>query len=116
MRETHLETLSALLDGERVSPHLVEEALDDREARAWLVDAISMRELLGDEEEDPALPGTPRVGRGRGRWLIAASVAAGITFGALGSWALFQPEQRSESTLPVPDKIVYLDEPDGETP
>lgn len=116
MRDTHLQALSALLDGERVSARLVQEALDDREARAWLVDAVSMREALYDEEDRGHVTWAPRPRVSPGRWLIAASVAVGITFGALGSWTLLKTYQNAQPQLPVPDKVVYLDGTQGETP
>jgi hypothetical protein len=80
--------IDALLDGELVDKDALRRALDQSDARAYLVDALLLRQLTREMEPARfAIPGTPRSPFVRGmRWLaagviLAVSAGAGYAYG-----------------------------------
>lgn len=80
--------IDALLDGEPVDRQALRAALDDAAARAYLVDALVLRQLSRDM--GPArfvIPGTPHAASARRlRWIaagliVAVSAGAGYAYG-----------------------------------
>lgn len=81
------EVLSALIDRERVDPDVLERVLEQREARALLVDFVRLRQDLLNLEERPGPPRPstmPRLSWGRREWLRAAAAALLLSLSASG--------------------------------
>ena len=70
-------TIDAFLDGETVGPAALDAALAAAEGRAYLIDALAMRQLLLDQ------PAAVAPVRRRGGWLSYAR-AAGVVLALLG--------------------------------
>ena len=80
--------IDALLDGELVDKDELRRALDQPDARDYLVDALLLRQMTREMEPARfAIPGTPRSPFVRGlRWLaagvvLAVSAGAGYAYG-----------------------------------
>jgi hypothetical protein len=80
--------IDALLDGELVDKDALRRALDQPDARDYLVDALLLRQMTREMEPVRfAIPGTPRSPFARGmRWLaagviLAVSAGAGYAYG-----------------------------------
>jgi hypothetical protein len=80
--------IDALLDGELVDKDALRLALDQADARDYLVDALLLRQMTRELEPARfAIPGTPRSPFARGmRWLaagvvLAVSAGAGYAYG-----------------------------------
>ena len=80
--------IDALLDGELVDKDALRQALEQPEARDYLVDALLLRQMAREMEPARfAIPGTPRSPFVRGlRWLaagvvLAVSAGAGYAYG-----------------------------------
>jgi hypothetical protein len=99
---THIETMSALWDGELVDPDALAAALGDPAARAALVDFARMRAAVrADEAPLPASLATlqPSAGLARVRLPLGA-VAALLLVVLLTGWMLPRPWVESREDLP----------------
>jgi hypothetical protein len=72
--------IEAFLDGERVGPHALREALADQEARNHLVDLLMLREAAGamqpvTSNSAPVRTGTPP----RVKWMGAAAAMVAVS-------------------------------------
>ena len=77
-----LEAIAAFVDGERVDPSLLDQALATPDGREYLIDLLALRELV----EDRTLAGEREIVRRemsfRWPWLsLAAAVLAAVTLG-----------------------------------
>ena len=86
--ESAYSDIDALLDGELVDKDALRRALEQTDARDYLVDALLLRQMTREMEPARfAIPGTPRSPFVRGmRWLaagvvLAVSAGAGYAFG-----------------------------------
>ena len=70
-------TIDAFLDGETVGPAALDAALAAPEGRAYLIDALAMRQLLSDQ------PAPPAPVRRRGA-LLSYARAAGVVLALVG--------------------------------
>lgn len=102
------EVLSALIDREAVDPDVLAWLLEDREARALLVDFVRLREAVAADEDDPAQASIEaaalRTQRGWAGWWRAAAAALLLTGGAGGGFWL--GERLAEDGPPDPARIV----------
>ena len=127
MRETmeeHLETLSALLDGEPVVIDALEAALDDSEARRGLVEFVRLRQAARDDAARPV----PRFAEGVRRSLqrqrrlarirvplplVAAAVVLALLGGSLIDMKSLLPEReqavREQTQPPPPSRVLQFD-------
>ena len=124
MRETmeeHLETLSALLDGEPVAIDALEAALADGEARRGLVEFVRLRQAARDETETPvpgfadgvrrSLQRQRRLARKRVPLpLAAAAVILALIGGSLIEVKWPAPAQE-EIRPPQPSRVLKFDTP-----
>lgn len=103
------EVLSALIDRERVDPDVLEQVLEQREARALLVDFVRLRQDLVDVEEKlgPPRPTTaPRLPWGRREWLRTAVAALLLSVSASGGVWLGRSMMRE--VPPSPMRTVHF--------
>jgi hypothetical protein len=137
MSDTH-DCLAAFADGEPVDPGLLDRALADPEARAYLIDLLALRGLYGRRAAGPepgrtagepgaaamapVEPPTASATTTRGRWLPA--IAALITVSVLGGYiagrqsasrpsidrpTASQPAPTGTVTAPAPTQIIRLE-------
>jgi len=123
------ETIDALLDGERVDPIELKEALARAEGRDYLVDALALRELVADTSPAvrvvvPAVPSWQR----RIQWpgaaaILVASLVAGFAAGyrSAASGVPQRPAARDASAgvgavkspppllAPAPTRVIRLE-------
>jgi Anti sigma-E protein RseA, N-terminal domain len=125
--DQHLETLSALLDGDAVDIAALDAALADAEARRGLVEFVRLRQSARDESAVPARDFAARVGRSLERRralarlrvplpLAAAAVLLALLGGSLidVKWPTFerpQQAQREGVQLPQPSRVLEFDAP-----
>ena len=88
MNEPEHFEIDALLDGELVDKDALRQALEQADARDYLIDALLLRQMTREMEPARfAIPGTPRSPFVRGmRWLaagviLAVSAGAGYAYG-----------------------------------
>jgi negative regulator of sigma E activity len=129
MRDTmdeHLETLSALIDGDVVDIDALQAALADVDARRGLVEFVRLRQIARDESV-PAPGLAARVGRSLERRralarlrvplpLAAAAVLLALLGGSLidVKWPTFKREQqaqREDVQPPQPSRVLQFDVP-----
>jgi len=129
MRDTmdqHLETLSAMLDGDVVNVEALEAALDDADARRGLVDFVRLRQIARQESALPASGFTTRVSRSLDRRralarlrvplpLAAAAVVLALIGGSLidVKWPASGRVQapRDQVQPPPPSRVLRFDAP-----
>ena len=82
--DTHCDTIAAFIDGERIDPQLLTEALATSDGRDYLVELVAMRELVAAPAmtAPPATAATPRR-----HWSWLAAAAALLVVG-IGSYSL----------------------------
>jgi hypothetical protein len=123
------ETIDALLDGERVDPTELKEALARAEGRDYLVDALALRELVAETSPAArvAIPAVPSWQR-RIQWpaaaaILVASLVAGFAAGyrSAGSGAPPPPAAREATAgvgapkssppllAPAPTRVIRLE-------
>lgn len=112
MSETHIEVISAFIDGEAVDPDALERAISDPDARRLLVDCVRLRDSL--RRDDVALPASLSTLRGAAAPLRSAApflrLAAALGLGiALGSYLL--PQERAPVSGPPEAARVLSFEP-----
>lgn len=111
MRQEELESLSALVDGERVEPERLAHALAAPGAPALLVDFVRLREQLRDEARPPQAFSeamSRRLGRRtRVRSWLAAGGAAALLAAAL--WLARPAPRPSDQNPPQPDRVIRLE-------
>jgi hypothetical protein len=118
--ESHFEVIAAFLDGERVDPAALTNALATPEGRAYLVDVVALRELTSDANAQPfvgRLLTPPRASRTR--WLSAAAALvltagaylaghhAGLT-GRPGEPARSTTTSTSAPPAPAPTRVIHF--------
>ena len=124
--DTHLETLSALLDGAPIEITALEAALADADARRGLVDFVRLRQLARDDSEMPAMDFAERGRRSllRSRAfarlrvplpLAAAAVVLALLGGSLIDVKSLWPEREQTATEqvqpPPPSRVLQFDAP-----
>jgi len=125
--DQHLETLSAMLDGDVVDVEALEAALADVEARRGLVEFVRLRQVARDESAAPAPVFAARAGRSveRRRALARLRVplplaAAAVLLALLGGslidikWLAFDRDQASREQVqppPQPSRVLQFDAP-----
>ena len=118
----NLEVIDAFVDGERVDPAVLKDALSDAEGRDYFVDLWALRDAM-QQDREVATDARASAGAGRAkvtsrpsrrRWLVAAAlvtcVAGGYAAGTRSPWsARFgsapianPPEPAVASAPPVP--------------
>ena len=118
--DTHLETLAAWVDAEPVQHGDVIRALETAEGRAYVVDLMALRRLVGATlpQDEAQTVVRPR------RWRVAAAAAAAVAFMAGGFAAgrlvtPFAPAPAAEVTpvvvtvptsAPQPTRVIRLEE------
>ena len=124
--DQHLETLSAMLDGDVVDVEALEAALADADARRGLVEFVRLRQIARDASV-PAPGFAARVGRSVERRrafarlrvplpLAAAAVVLALFGGSLidVKWPAFKREQqaqREQVQPPQPSRVLQFDVP-----
>ena len=115
----HLETLSALIDGQPVAIDALEAALADADARRGLVDFVRLRQLARDEAAEPR-PGLAerverlaRRPRGLARLRVPLPLAAAAVVLALIGGTLIEVKwpafEREETRPPQPSRVLQFD-------
>jgi hypothetical protein len=117
----HLETLSALIDGEPVAIDALEAALANADARRSLVEFVRLRQLARDETAEPRPGLAERVGllahrrRGLARLHVPLPLAAAaVVLAVLGGtfievkWLAFEREQVQP---PPASRVLQFDAP-----
>jgi negative regulator of sigma E activity len=113
MTEHHIETISALWDGEPVDPDALEAALADPGARAALVDFARLRaHVRSDPEPLPATLSTLR--RDTSGWLTrrvpVGAVAALLLLMLVAGWLLPRPPLvQSPAGPPRPTRTIAFE-------
>jgi len=123
--DQHLETLSAMLDGDVVNVEALQAALADAEARRGFVEFVRLRQVAREESAEPAPAFAARVGRSweRRRALARLRVplplaAAAVLLALLGGslidvkWPTFE---RAEARPPQPSRVLQFDVPPPDT-
>src|SRR5215470_4460836 len=124
--DTHLETLSALLDGAPVEIPALEAALADADARRGLVDFVRLRQLAREDAGVPTSYFAERVERAVARRrafarvrvplpLAAAAVVLALLGGSLIDVKSLLPQREQEQTEqvqpPQPSRVLQFDVP-----
>lgn len=104
------ELLSALIDREPVDPGVLAEVLEDRDARAMLVDFVRLRGLVAADADrgspEVGRRPTPRVRTTQPRWLAVAAAAL-LSVAAAGWWLL---ERAADHEVPpAPSRVVQFE-------
>jgi len=113
MTEDHIETMSALWDGEAVDPDALAGALADPAARAALVDFARLRaDVRSDAEPFPASLSALR--RENSRWLNTrvpvGAVAALLLLMLFAGWLLPRPPlAQSPAGPPEPTRTIRFE-------
>lgn len=111
-----LEIIAAFVDGERVDPNALKQALGTAEGRDYLVDLAALRELV-DRETTVLVTAPPR----QRRLLSWVGAAAAVAVLATGSYFLGQrsataerhvsdgPVATTTDTPPAPTRVIQLE-------
>ena len=102
------DVLSALLDREPVDADVLAQVLEDRQARALLVDFVRLRRLVTSDADAEAFEAPPssitRSRLTRPSWLAAA--AAVVLSAVVGGWWVLE---RSADEPPIPARVVHFE-------
>jgi hypothetical protein len=122
--DTHLETLSALIDGAPIEIPALEAALADADARRGLVDFVRLRQLAREDAGMPTSYFAERVERAVARRRAFARVrvplplaAAAVVLALLGGWMIdvksLWPGRgeaaREQVQPPQPSRVLQFD-------
>ena len=103
------EVLSALLDREPLDADVLAQVLEDREARALLVDFVRLRRLVTSDADaeafEPARLSITRSRLTQPSWLAAA--AAVVLSAGLGGWWVLERSAADEP--PLPSRVVRFE-------
>ena len=107
--------VDALLDGESVDKQALRDALDDRAAREYLVDALVVRQLTREMGPLTFVPPTARTRPVR--WFVSAAVLTLVAAGGFLAGQRHEPATSTDSsvtnppavTAPTPTKIIRLE-------
>jgi hypothetical protein len=115
--EDTFEVITAFVDGERVDPQALKDALSDSEGREYLIDIVALREAVSDRAVvAPALADSQRPLR---YWLAAAAVvllsaASGYAVGARGVGEAATPSStvvgRQPIEAPTPSRVIRFEQ------
>jgi hypothetical protein len=105
------EVISRFLDGEPFDAAALGAALGEPEGREFLLDLISLRNIVQEEEIPAAASSRRRFAGGTARWAFAATAAAVIALA--GGYALGARSTRAsvtaETKAPAPTAVVKLE-------
>jgi hypothetical protein len=112
-----LEVIAAFVDGERVNPQALEAALSLPDGRAYLIDLVGMREIVGFERATaiapvaaPATKASPSGARVFAPWIAAAAMVACLAGGYAFGWHLAGADARARvaaaDRAPEPTRVV----------
>ena len=104
---TPFEVIAAFVDGERVDPEALKQALSEPAGRDYLADIVALREVVADRTvTTPVAAVRPRR---VGRWIAAAAVVA-LSVG--GGFALghrtAESKAASAAAAPKPTRVIEL--------
>ena len=113
--EHDLETIAAFIDGERVDPQALKQALANEQGRDYLVELVAIRELVGTPTTAVLSP-SPVVEQ-RTNWRGLALAAAVTLAVGLGSYALghvsaerrIAAAQEAANKAPTPTREIAPD-------
>ena len=104
-RDELLEVIDEFVDGERVNPRELKDALSDPAGRDYFVEAWMLREGMQEGREarvaDPQpVPATIAPKRTVRRWVAAAALAVSATGGYFVGYRVSQPELPTNAPTP----------------
>jgi hypothetical protein len=125
MAEAH-SVIAAFVDGERVAPDALAQALADQAGRDYLIDLLVLRRLVqtAGPEMEIETPRLAPLARGRSRWLgIAAALVASVLGGyvagrrtapvvdvpAVAAVVEKSPQPARPETAPQPTRVIRLE-------
>ncbi|HEX5214068.1 MAG TPA: hypothetical protein VFV98_01325 [Vicinamibacterales bacterium] len=101
----NLEVIDAFVDGERVDPAALKDALSEAAGRDYFVDLWALRDAMQQDPDvgvDPRVPASPSVSTSR-RWLVAAALVACVAGGyAAGTRSALPARVAPTPTASVP--------------